>query len=165
MDLLKLYQVFSGFNCGEAVNFATGDWFTLGALASHRYALFNKMPLLPYEELLCKEAKLLFDQSTKDRSFSIDDSSAYRCIAISFVRLILFHHQVRSSLLALGAQSLHSPDSEGTIVCNICKRDCYVGYVMCNCHEYPICFYHGMILLLTSKKNWVNSIFLICIIL
>lgn len=133
------------------MNFATGDWFTLGALASHRYALFNKVPLLPYEELLCKEAKLLFDQSAKDPCFSINDSSSYRCIAISFVRLMLFHHQVRSSLLALGAQSWHSPDSEGTIVCNICKRDCYVGYVMCKCYEYPICFYHGMSLLLTSE--------------
>ncbi|XP_031395287.1 lysine-specific demethylase JMJ706-like [Punica granatum] len=48
-----------GFNCGEAVNFALGDWFPLGAVASRRYALLNRVPLLPHEELLCKEAMLL----------------------------------------------------------------------------------------------------------
>ncbi|KAG5023355.1 hypothetical protein JHK82_019258 [Glycine max] len=45
-----------GFNCGEAVNFANGDWFQLRAAASRRYAHLRRMPLIPYEELLSKEA-------------------------------------------------------------------------------------------------------------
>ncbi|KAJ4950221.1 hypothetical protein NE237_027053 [Protea cynaroides] len=53
-----------GFNCGEAVNFAIGDWFPLGVVASQRYALLGRMPLLPQEELLCKEAMLLFKSSS-----------------------------------------------------------------------------------------------------
>src|SRR5262249_4774586 len=43
---------FIGFNCGEAVNFAIGDWFQFGALASKRYVRLGMMPILPYEELL-----------------------------------------------------------------------------------------------------------------
>ncbi|XAR70664.1 [Histone H3]-lysine-36 demethylase [Bertholletia excelsa] len=30
-----------GFNCGEAVNFAIGDWFPLGSIARQRYALLT----------------------------------------------------------------------------------------------------------------------------
>ncbi|KAG6515574.1 hypothetical protein ZIOFF_026003 [Zingiber officinale] len=37
-----------GFNCGEAVNFAIGDWFPFGNMASQRYALLNRMSLLPH---------------------------------------------------------------------------------------------------------------------
>ncbi|MFS7935326.1 putative [histone H3]-dimethyl-L-lysine(36) demethylase [Helianthus anomalus] len=48
-----------GFNCGEAVNFAIGDWFPLGSIATRRYALLNRTPLIPHEELLCKEAMLI----------------------------------------------------------------------------------------------------------
>ncbi|KAK9150279.1 hypothetical protein Syun_008588 [Stephania yunnanensis] len=51
------------FNCGEAVNFAIGDWFPMGVVANKRYALLNRVPLLPHEELLCKEAMLLFIRS------------------------------------------------------------------------------------------------------
>ncbi|KAL2339390.1 hypothetical protein Fmac_007330 [Flemingia macrophylla] len=49
-----------GFNCGEAVNFAIGDWFPLGAAASNRYAHLRVRSLIPYEELLCKEAMLVY---------------------------------------------------------------------------------------------------------
>ncbi|KAK9160107.1 hypothetical protein Syun_006448 [Stephania yunnanensis] len=52
-----------GFNCGEVVNFAIGDWFPMGVVASRRYALLNRVPLLPHEELLCKEAMLFFIRS------------------------------------------------------------------------------------------------------
>ncbi|MFS7899693.1 hypothetical protein Hanom_Chr00s073666g01789901 [Helianthus anomalus] len=51
--------IFIGFNCGEAVNFAIGGWFPLGSIATRRYALLNRTPLIPHEELLCKEAMLI----------------------------------------------------------------------------------------------------------
>ncbi|KAJ0429081.1 putative [histone H3]-dimethyl-L-lysine(36) demethylase [Helianthus annuus] len=48
-----------GFNCGEAVNFAARDWFPFGGSANERYAFLQKKPIIPYEEILCKEAMLL----------------------------------------------------------------------------------------------------------
>ncbi|KAG5073521.1 hypothetical protein JHK84_054752 [Glycine max] len=46
----RLGTTFEGFNCGESVNFANGDWFPLGAAASRRYyAHLRMMPLIPYE--------------------------------------------------------------------------------------------------------------------
>ncbi|CAL0329335.1 unnamed protein product [Lupinus luteus] len=62
-----------GFNCGEAVNFAIGDWFPLGAEASKRYANLRMFPIIPYEELLCKEAMQLY-KLIKDR-----DIASKRC--------------------------------------------------------------------------------------
>ncbi|RYR46881.1 hypothetical protein Ahy_A07g032739 [Arachis hypogaea] len=41
-----------GFNDGEALNFAIGDWFPLRAIASRIYALLNMIPLLHHEELI-----------------------------------------------------------------------------------------------------------------
>ncbi|KAF5755108.1 putative [histone H3]-lysine-36 demethylase [Helianthus annuus] len=48
-----------GFNCGEAVNFAARHWFPFGGSANEWYAFLQKKPIIPYEEILCKEAMLL----------------------------------------------------------------------------------------------------------
>ncbi|GMH28800.1 hypothetical protein Nepgr_030643 [Nepenthes gracilis] len=132
-----------GFNCGEAVNFAIVDWFPLGAVASNRYALLNRMPLLPHEELLCKEAMLL--QGHVDHEYR-DDSPSYLAsdcsIKVSFVRLMRFHHRASwclvKSRVCLGV-SVHS---HSTILCSMCKRDCYVAYVNCSCFLHPVCLRH-----------------------
>ncbi|KAG5076345.1 hypothetical protein JHK82_055040 [Glycine max] len=42
----------TGFNCGETVNFATGDCFPLGAAASKCYANLRMSPIFAYKELL-----------------------------------------------------------------------------------------------------------------
>ncbi|KAK1261827.1 Lysine-specific demethylase REF6 [Acorus gramineus] len=136
-----------GFNCGEAVNFAIGDWFPLGAAASRRYALLNRIPLLPLEELLCKEALLLSERvSSLDLNtpvVSSTDIHSQHSIKASFVNLMRFQHHVRWSLMKFSASSRLIPDHQGTVLCSLCKRDCYVAYVKCNCFVDPICLRHG----------------------
>ena len=61
-----------GYNCAEAVNFATGDWFSFGAATSQRYALLRRMPVVHFEELLCKAAMLLSKHSS-DQDISSED--------------------------------------------------------------------------------------------
>ncbi|XP_020577636.1 lysine-specific demethylase JMJ706-like isoform X2 [Phalaenopsis equestris] len=135
-----------GFNCGEAVNFATGDWFPFGTVASRRYALFNRMPLLPYEELLCKEASLLHknltDLNRKDSDFGIEELHNQNCVKASFVNLMRFQHRARWWLMKLGAQACYFSNFPTIMSCEICKRDCYVAYVTCNCYNSPICLHH-----------------------
>ncbi|XP_042502738.1 lysine-specific demethylase JMJ706-like isoform X2 [Macadamia integrifolia] len=133
-----------GFNCGEAVNFAIGDWFPLGAVASRRYALLGRIPLLPHEELLCKEAMLLFKCSSvpecKALDYSLTELVSQHCIKVSFVHIMRFQHRARWSLRRLGIRM--SPTSQGTILCSLCKRDCYVAYLKCNCCLHSICLRH-----------------------
>ncbi|CAA6667040.1 unnamed protein product [Spirodela intermedia] len=133
-----------GFNCGEAVNFAVGDWFPLGAVASQRYAVLNRVPLLPHEELLCSEAMLLYWDHLMPQA---------RLFLASFVQLIRLQQRARRSLMNSGARAAHSPDSHGTILCGICKRDCYVAYVSCNCHPDPICLLHDEQLPLRTRTR------------
>jgi len=45
-----------GFSIGEAVNFATGDWFLFGNDCCERYSRLCRMPIVPHESLICKAA-------------------------------------------------------------------------------------------------------------
>jgi hypothetical protein len=129
------------------VNFAVGEWFPLGAIASQRYALLNRIPLLPYEELLCKETALLAHEFSmsghKDITTSTGDSHIERCMKVPFVQLMRLQHCVRWSLMKMGARTYYKADIDVTVLCGICRRDCYVAHVMCNCRVDAICLCHG----------------------
>ncbi|XP_022159007.1 lysine-specific demethylase JMJ706-like isoform X2 [Momordica charantia] len=132
-----------GFNCGEAVNLAIRNWFPLGAVASQRYALLNRVPLLPYEELLCKEAMLLYTSSElEDSDYPSKDSVSHNSLKMSFVSVIRFHHCARWLLLKSRACNGISTRSHGTILCSLCKRDCYIAYVNCSCYGHSVCLRH-----------------------
>ncbi|XP_042055334.1 lysine-specific demethylase JMJ706-like [Salvia splendens] len=134
-----------GFNCGEAVNFAVGDWFPLGSIASRRYALLNRTPLLPQEELLCKEAMLLYASAElEDRDYSYQDLICHESIKVSFVNLIRFQHRARWCVMQLKEWIAISSFSHGTILCSLCKRDCYVAYLNCRCYSHPLCLRHDI---------------------
>lgn len=132
-----------GFNCGEAVNFAIGDWFPLGSIASRRYAFLNRVPLLPYEELLCKEAMILYrDVEIGDPEYRSAVLRSHRTIKASFSKLMRFQHYSRWCLMKSQACNGVSWFSHGTILCSICKRDCYVAYISCSCYAHPMCLRH-----------------------
>ncbi|KAL8141752.1 hypothetical protein V2J09_014784, partial [Rumex salicifolius] len=132
-----------GFNCGEAVNFAVGDWFPLGAVASQRYTLLNRVPLLPYEELLCKEALLLYrDIEPEDPNYPSGEYVSQHAIMVSFVNLMRTQHFARWRLMKVGLIRGVTTNSLGTIVCSKCKRDCYVAFVNCSCFLHPVCLHH-----------------------
>lgn len=134
-----------GFNCGEAVNFAVGDWFPLGSFASRRYALLNRTPLLPQEELLCKEAMLLHATAElEDPDYANEDLICRQSIKVSFVNLIRFHHIARWCLMQLKECTVISSFTHGTILCSLCKRDCYIAYLNCRCYLHPLCLRHDI---------------------
>ena len=128
------------------MNFAIGDWFQLGAVASCRYALLNRTPLLPLEELLCKETMHLYDRVSnpefRGSSSSTEDLASQHCIKISFIKLMRFQHRARWWLKKFRAQACYS-DIPVAVPCGICQRDCYVAYIKCNCNVNPICLRHG----------------------
>ncbi|KAF8729161.1 hypothetical protein HU200_017743 [Digitaria exilis] len=134
-----------GFNCGEAVNFATGEWFPLGAVASQRYALLRRIPVLPYEELLCKEMTIVtneFPMSDREDITLAGDKHIKSCMKAPFVQLMRLQHRVHWSLVKMGARTHYKADIDATVLCGICKRDCYVAHIMCNCRADAICLCH-----------------------
>ena len=54
----------TGFNCGEAVNFAMAEWLPYGEAAVRRYALLHRAPLFSHEQLLCLEAMNVMEKLT-----------------------------------------------------------------------------------------------------
>ncbi|XP_056851151.1 lysine-specific demethylase JMJ13-like isoform X1 [Raphanus sativus] len=135
-----------GFNCGEAVNFAMGDWFPFGAIASCRYAHLNRLPLLPHEELICKEAMLLNSCPKPENLDFITPAelSGQRSVKTAFVQLIRFHHLARWSLMKSGLCTGLISNTYGTIVCSLCKRDCYLAFINCQCYSHPVCLRHDV---------------------
>ncbi|KAI3804513.1 hypothetical protein L1987_26113 [Smallanthus sonchifolius] len=140
-----------GFNCSEAVNFAIGDWFLLGSIASHRYALLNRTPLLPHEELLCKESMILHS-SIEYEDQSCEEGISHKHIKAAFVNLIRFQHRTRWCLMKLRGYMGASTHSHGTILCSVCKQDCYVAYINCSCYLHPVCLRHDLLNLPCGDK-------------
>ncbi|KAJ8548731.1 hypothetical protein ON010_g10939 [Phytophthora cinnamomi] len=56
----------NGFNCAEAVNFATVDWLPWGAKSLHKYRKFRKLPVFCHEALVCTLAETLVDGNSFD---------------------------------------------------------------------------------------------------
>ncbi|CAN4089379.1 unnamed protein product [Withania somnifera] len=132
-----------GFNCGEAVNFAIGEWFPLGAAASELYALLGKVPIIPYEELLCAEAMLL-SKSLAHRPYCKADLINVRCVMTSFSCLLRSYHRARWCLEKLKTSPRMCSKPPGSFTCILCKRLCYVAYLECKCYAGPICLFHGI---------------------
>lgn len=78
----------------------------------------------------------------EDQSF--DDMISHRNIKAAFVNLIRFQHRIRWCLMKSEEYMGASAHSHGTILCSVCKRDCYVAYVNCSCYLHPVCLRHGM---------------------
>ncbi|CAN8245793.1 unnamed protein product [Cochlearia groenlandica] len=134
-----------GFNCGEAVNFAMGDWFPFGAIASCRYAHLNRVPVLPHEELICKEAMLLNSSNKTDNlDLTPTELSGQQSIKTAFVHLIRFLHLARWSLMKSRLCTGLVSNTYGTIVCSLCKRDCYLAFINCGCYSHPVCLRHDI---------------------
>ncbi|ETI35592.1 hypothetical protein F443_18100 [Phytophthora nicotianae P1569] len=56
----------NGFNCAEAVNFATLDWLSWGAKSLIKYRKFRKLPVFCHEALVCTLAETLADSDSID---------------------------------------------------------------------------------------------------
>ncbi|XP_039827914.1 lysine-specific demethylase JMJ706-like isoform X2 [Panicum virgatum] len=145
-----------GFNCGEAVNFAIGDWFPLGSMASKRYALLNRTPLLAHEELLCHSAVLLSQKLLTCDPGSLDKSEhpySQYCMKSCFVRLMRFQRRARSLLAKMGSQICYKPKTFPNLSCSMCRRDCYITHVLCGCNFDPVCLHHEQELRSCSCKS------------
>ncbi|KAL4586272.1 hypothetical protein LXL04_010908 [Taraxacum kok-saghyz] len=128
-----------GFNCGEAVNFAARDWFPFGEAANERYTVLKKQPVIPYEEILCKEAMRL---SKKD-----DNAVSNRFVKVPFATMIRKYDNTLKKLKSVDKSITVSSNLKETVGCGICKRDCYVAYVKCECRTDQMCVFHDKELL------------------
>ncbi|KAJ4845757.1 hypothetical protein Tsubulata_047053 [Turnera subulata] len=136
----------NGFNCGEAVNFAIHDWFPFGAEARKRYAMLQMNPIIPHEEILCREAHCVsknWDLEEQSLSGELGDS-----MKITFVQhmhsLNDALRRLKNNVGDLEPSKKLLPDSHGTTICSTCKRDCYLTFLECNCCYILLCLHHDI---------------------
>ncbi|KAK9842710.1 hypothetical protein WJX74_001062 [Apatococcus lobatus] len=122
----------NGFNVGEAVNFATGNWFPYGADACERYRHLARLPVLPHEQLLCQEARHLRSrmhsgQRHRDSAFAHTDAT----VRHAFIQLMQLQNEQRQELMAKGAVCQEMPASITTSMpCGRCRHMAYVSLVL-----------------------------------
>ncbi|XP_055961269.1 lysine-specific demethylase JMJ13-like isoform X2 [Mercurialis annua] len=156
----------NGFNCGEAVNFAIGNWFSFGALASKRYARIGIMAILPSEEILCKQMFLLLKQEDLDPTSA--ELVSNTSIKTSFLRHMRFFNnafwKLMNNVKNIRESSMLLPTSHGTTICRTCKRDCYLVFLECNRCYNLLCHYHCKITIYHYFNPYLQSISAHCVI-
>ncbi|CAI9274781.1 unnamed protein product [Lactuca saligna] len=80
--------------------------------------------------------------SSSSSAMSHEDLASQLSVKASFVNLISFQHRARWCLSKSRDCMGISQHSHGTILCSVCKRDCYVAYINCSCYLHPVCLRH-----------------------
>lgn len=116
----------NGFNCAEAVNFATVDWLPWGAKSVLKYRKFSKLPVFAHEALVCSLAETLVESST----FSYDSASKFLFPAmkqlyddfVSFEAHVAAHNITTQEWMAEYEERHHSISGGGMPVRSSKKR-------------------------------------------
>ncbi|XP_022944767.1 lysine-specific demethylase JMJ706-like [Cucurbita moschata] len=133
-----------GFNCAEAVNFAAGEWFPYGLIAAKRYSFLERRPLIPFEELLCKEAIHICQEMMASPGDFVACTSHYAIMA-SCITHVAYYRASRRKLEKRVSGFNQCTSSIGTVQCGFCTRDRYLAFLMCHrCNTYPTCIFHGI---------------------
>lgn len=110
----------SGFSVAEAVNFAPPNWLPFGRNASDYYRSFGKVPVFSFEELIIKSSQAF--------------TSPYMALWLSREIKELVRHTVTwRGLVSLGVKVQKRALDSPTPVCGICKFDCYISHLTCQC--------------------------------
>ncbi|KAK3286753.1 hypothetical protein CYMTET_5709 [Cymbomonas tetramitiformis] len=128
-----------GFNCGEAVNFATTDWLTFGVQALERYRSLQWLPVIPHEKLLCQEAMELIekDEATPSGERKPANVTATE-IKVAFLLMMREQHRRRTKFISTGNALSVMPPFSSCMPCSVCKHLCFLDIVNCSCSE-PVC--------------------------
>lgn len=129
-----------GFSVSESVNFALADWLPWGKQSIDLYARVQRLPVIPYEELVIRITK----QILEDKLFAKKRS---RFPQISFVidamkSLVKEERLLRQRMLFAGSEGfqIRTPQIE---YCHSCKQAMALSFFTCGCNPYRLlCFKH-----------------------
>jgi histone demethylase JARID1 len=115
-----------GFNCAEAVNFATSDWFEWGSKCVALYRGFGKATVFSHEQLMLRMATM--------PDLSIEDARGMRK---ELQRTKKEEEELRAAVRVQGisrskkiATDLNSQCDDN---CLICRTAVYLSYIKCTC--------------------------------
>jgi len=141
-----------GFNCGEAVNFATYHWIEFAVLASERYRRLGRLAVLGHDRLLFTLANhALRDKNLRAKEADLLYKELDRVIKEDLVlRPRLYGAGVRDvrDVVKPPPNDLRTVDAEAADyddkrVCSVCRHTCFLSAVACNCSQTDVaCLRH-----------------------
>ena len=133
-----------GFNCGEAVNFATHDWLKGGSEADERYRAFARVSVFSHQRLLFTlmhnkteiPPSALYDLLEEVRKVLQEDIASREAILQQGVRDI-------SALVSIPPNNFERIDSrscdyDDLRTCHACKHTCLLTAVACECDKNKV---------------------------
>ena len=132
-----------GFNCCEAVNFATADWVAYGLAATARYRQFKHIAAFSVAKLLCTIAEAPLEEKIED------GAEALQLLATHIGQVVEEEKRLRDQVtragLVMKLRAEHAPDAstedgdEDGRLCSLCKQNCYLSFVTCPCTSDRSC--------------------------
>ena len=170
-----------GYNCGEAVNFATYQWIDFAVLATERYRRLGRLAVLGHDRLLFTLAEHLLnevparkqDQELRyieDPSLKDKDRYAADLVYKELDRVIKEDLVLRPRLYAASVRDVRgvidippnvckkidatASDYDDKRVCSVCRHTCFLSAVACNCSQTNIsCLRHVSYLCKCPNNN------------
>jgi histone demethylase JARID1 len=120
-----------GFNCAEAVNFATDDWIRYGRAAVCEYARHRRVPVFALDQLIVGIASL------KGASVDVlDDMRATVTSQRDWREYWRRHGITLWTALTVGRTAVAE-------LCALCKQFCYLAHIRCSCKpRRVVCLRH-----------------------
>lgn len=139
-----------GFNCGEAVNFATPDWLSIGFHAEQHYRLINRPSVFSH-------VRLLFTLLENINSFPIEYRAELR---EQIDKIITEERKMRAEITMRGIRDI---SNDGVVLpslrfdkidlfaveydelrsCTLCNHVCVLSAVACECNDTRVaCIRH-----------------------
>jgi len=170
-----------GFNCGEAVNFATPDWLPEGTEADQRYRTFRRSSVFSHQRLLLT---LLYhnvqQDSSKQRTGQFTDKAAYTSLLKEIKKVLDEELSQRPWLISQGVRDIShliklpsnnflcidesSSNYDDLRSCCACKHICLLTAIACECDRNKVaCVRHFMSTCKCSKEKrymlqWMSTV-------
>jgi len=124
----------TGFNVGEAVNFATSDWYQYGLSAEKRYQRLRKNPVVSLEELLCadfeNERKAANEKGLSEELVSAWTTKVHELVRD--IRAVCFPNSRKISVNEMSTSAMPLP-------CSKCSASCHLAWFMTDNDIEPKC--------------------------
>mmetsp|Transcript_18408 Transcript_18408/g.36372 ORF Transcript_18408/g.36372 Transcript_18408/m.36372 type:complete len:283 (+) Transcript_18408:155-1003(+) len=135
-----------GFNCGEAVNFATSDWIPHGSQSVVDYRLKGKKECFSFDRLLFTLTYHLKELSLESCKMLLRELEILQADETYF-RKQLYSTGVQdvskvAQLPNEGRMSSEIPEElanyDDQRVCSTCSHTCFLSAVCCSCNEHAV---------------------------
>jgi len=135
-----------GFNCAEAVNFATADWIQHGSVSVVDYRLKGKREVFSFDRLLFTLTYHLSELSLESCKMLLRELEVLQADE-DYFRKLLYSTGVQdvskvAQLPQEGRMASEIPEElanyDDQRMCHTCQHTCFLSAVCCNCSEQAV---------------------------